>query len=58
MGIKASRSTQMSRWDRHAWQGVETIGGGGADGRQKGRHISIRKAGGGEGKKSVCLLVK
>lgn len=48
MGIRASRSSRMSRWDWNAWQGVETIGGGGADGRQKGLHISKGWGWGGE----------
>lgn len=49
VGIRASRSKSRTRWDWHAWQGVETIGGGGADGELKG--MSLRKeegAGGGE----------
>lgn len=39
MGIRARRNKSMARWDWHAWQRVETIGGGGADGEQKGLHI-------------------
>lgn len=47
MGIRASKSKSMARWDWHAWLGEETIGGGGADGEQKG--LSRRKGeGGGE----------
>ena len=47
MGIRASRSKSRTRWDWHAWQRVETIGGGGADGEQKG--VNLRKGEGGGG---------
>lgn len=52
MGIRASRSKSRTRWDWHAWQGVETIGGGGADGEQKG--VNLRKGEGGGGTEELA----